>query len=231
MRGSRGDAQQPDPVGPSPWRCAPVPLPKQPGRGTGARFARGSSGGENGGGAGPRRWRAYESAATGTRSPPARTAACGPASAAGHATGSTGPRHADLGCQVAHRVPVSRGSTTAGSPRRRTSCSCCCGFIRRCPFAAPLLSFDSSSEPHSRSPSPLTHIDPSWCARINAQRHTQAETASPARSEASPGSGSPYRLREVPKEHVCECCGTVMYDHNCKIVCPNCGYKRDCSDP
>jgi uncharacterized Zn finger protein (UPF0148 family) len=35
----------------------------------------------------------------------------------------------------------------------------------------------------------------------------------------------------VPKEHVCELCGTVMYDHHCKIVCPNCGYKRDCSDP
>ena len=27
---------------PSPWRCAPVPPPKQPGGGTGARFARGS---------------------------------------------------------------------------------------------------------------------------------------------------------------------------------------------
>jgi hypothetical protein len=70
----------------------------------------------------------------------------------------------------------------------------------------------------------LTHIDPSWCARINAHRH-------PSPQPAVPASGSPYRLREVPKEHACECCGTVMYDHNCKIVCPNCGYKRDCSDP
>jgi len=72
----------------------------------------------------------------------------------------------------------------------------------------------------------LTHIDPSWCARINA--HRQQPTQLPP---SPPPSGSPYRLREVPKEHVCECCGTVMYDHNCKIVCPNCGYKRDCSDP
>ena len=29
----------------------------------------------------------------------------------------------------------------------------------------------------------------------------------------------------------CEACGTRMYGLHCKIVCPNCGYKRDCSDP
>jgi rubrerythrin len=92
----------------------------------------------------------------------------------------------------------------------------------------------------------LTHIDPSWCARINAHRHARPEQTAPSApaSEAPPverepaegvpsssSSGSPFRLREVPREHVCECCGTVMFDHNCKIVCPNCGYKRDCSDP
>jgi len=78
----------------------------------------------------------------------------------------------------------------------------------------------------------VTHIDPSWCARINAHRHPPEPPAPPARSTDAPSiSGSPFRLREVPKEHVCECCGTVMFDHNCKIVCPNCGYKRDCSDP
>lgn len=30
---------------------------------------------------------------------------------------------------------------------------------------------------------------------------------------------------------VCERCGTVMFDRHCKVVCPNCGYLRDCSDP
>ena len=77
----------------------------------------------------------------------------------------------------------------------------------------------------------MTHIDPSWCARINAHRHPRPEPPVPTTEAPPPTSGSPFRLREVPKEHVCECCGTVMYDHNCKIVCPNCGYKRDCSDP
>ena len=101
---------------------------------------------------------------------------------------------------------------------------------------------DAPHDPRST----VTHIDPSWCARINAHRHPSPEppaSAAPADdasatereiadSSASPSTyGSPFRLREVPKEHVCECCGTVMFDHNCKIVCPNCGYKRDCSDP
>jgi hypothetical protein len=74
----------------------------------------------------------------------------------------------------------------------------------------------------------MSNVDPSWCARINAHRHPRPEPPAPP---SQPPDASPFRLREVPKEHVCECCGTVMYDHNCKIVCPNCGYKRDCSDP
>lgn len=62
--------------------------------------------------------------------------------------------------------------------------------------------------------------DPSWCARLHARPAPAPATPPPA-----------LRKREIPAEHVCELCGTCMYDHNCKIVCPNCGYKRDCSDP
>ena len=29
----------------------------------------------------------------------------------------------------------------------------------------------------------------------------------------------------------CEICGSEMYALHCKLVCPNCGYRRDCSDP
>ena len=29
----------------------------------------------------------------------------------------------------------------------------------------------------------------------------------------------------------CEVCGYRMYGLHCKIICPNCGYRRDCSDP
>jgi hypothetical protein len=31
--------------------------------------------------------------------------------------------------------------------------------------------------------------------------------------------------------HVCERCGERMEERKCKIICGNCGYYRDCSDP
>lgn len=35
----------------------------------------------------------------------------------------------------------------------------------------------------------------------------------------------------VPPAHVCERCGEPMEERKCKILCTNCGYYRDCSDP
>jgi uncharacterized Zn finger protein (UPF0148 family) len=29
----------------------------------------------------------------------------------------------------------------------------------------------------------------------------------------------------------CEQCGTAMFGLHCKLICPNCGNRRDCSDP
>ena len=34
-----------------------------------------------------------------------------------------------------------------------------------------------------------------------------------------------------PLEEECELCGTEMFGLHCKLICPNCGYRRDCSDP
>lgn len=67
--------------------------------------------------------------------------------------------------------------------------------------------------------------DPSWCARLHAR------PAPPPEQEPEPVRARFFERREVPTVHECELCGAVMFDHNCKIVCPNCGYKRDCSDP
>ena len=36
--------------------------------------------------------------------------------------------------------------------------------------------------------------------------------------------------QEVPGEE-CELCGTEMFGLHCKLICPNCGSRRDCSDP
>lgn len=29
----------------------------------------------------------------------------------------------------------------------------------------------------------------------------------------------------------CEVCGAQMFGLHCKLVCPRCGFRRDCSDP
>jgi hypothetical protein len=34
-----------------------------------------------------------------------------------------------------------------------------------------------------------------------------------------------------PSGEDCEVCGEEMFGLHCKLVCPNCGYRRDCSDP
>lgn len=43
----------------------------------------------------------------------------------------------------------------------------------------------------------------------------------------------PGQAGEAPEPAVyeCEVCGTQMYGLHCKIICPTCGYRRDCSDP
>jgi transposase len=35
----------------------------------------------------------------------------------------------------------------------------------------------------------------------------------------------------VASSEECELCGAEMFGLHCKLVCPNCGYRRDCSDP
>jgi len=34
-----------------------------------------------------------------------------------------------------------------------------------------------------------------------------------------------------PDVYTCWVCGAVMREIQCKIICPHCGYMRDCSDP
>ena len=41
----------------------------------------------------------------------------------------------------------------------------------------------------------------------------------------------PVSQAQVTSGEVCEVCETEMFGLHCKLVCPNCGYRRDCSDP
>jgi rubrerythrin len=32
------------------------------------------------------------------------------------------------------------------------------------------------------------------------------------------------------RKYICDRCGHEMYERTCKIICPNCGNRFDCSD-
>jgi len=32
------------------------------------------------------------------------------------------------------------------------------------------------------------------------------------------------------RKYICDRCGHEMYEHNCKVIYPNCGNRFDCSD-
>lgn len=59
-------------------------------------------------------------------------------------------------------------------------------------------------------------------------------------------SAEPERAPDAPEERegrdeprsageadapLCDLCGHPMLERHCKLVCLNCGYRRDCSDP
>ena len=35
---------------------------------------------------------------------------------------------------------------------------------------------------------------------------------------------------ETPQFLICDRCGSEMHERNCKVTCPNCGNRFDCSD-
>jgi len=41
----------------------------------------------------------------------------------------------------------------------------------------------------------------------------------------------PVSTSPVDWVYVCDRCGERMEEQKCKIICPNCFYCRDCSDP
>ena len=43
--------------------------------------------------------------------------------------------------------------------------------------------------------------------------------------------GAQYRDQGIGSGDTCELCGGPVLERHCKILCLNCGYQRDCSDP
>jgi hypothetical protein len=54
------------------------------------------------------------------------------------------------------------------------------------------------------------------------------DDGSTGRPDAPEGPGGAWT---AAAELRCDLCGAPVLDRHCKIVCLNCGYQRDCSDP
>ena len=48
--------------------------------------------------------------------------------------------------------------------------------------------------------------------------------------EFDPGLLQPVRWEEGRHVYICDRCGSEMVENNCKVTCPNCGNRFDCSD-
>ena len=91
--------------------------------------------------------------------------------------------------------------------------------------------FHAPSEVRRVPSGPHDHAlsDPRWCAR-KAQSEADPERAGGALPIADRADFDPTYDPAAPIE--CEVCGgTMRYIAACKILCDNCGYRRDCSDP
>lgn len=79
-----------------------------------------------------------------------------------------------------------------------------------------------------------SYPDPRWCARLKAGSSRPADPpappAAPRPAEADRVDFDPSYDPAAPVH--CEVCGAEMhYTGACKLMCGNCGYRRDCSDP
>ena len=59
----------------------------------------------------------------------------------------------------------------------------------------------------------------------------EIQTLGPERiDELDPRLLKPVMWDEEKHIHVCDRCGSQMHERNCKVTCPNCGNRFDCSD-
>ncbi|MSR37149.1 MAG: hypothetical protein EXR95_11010 [Gemmatimonadetes bacterium] len=53
----------------------------------------------------------------------------------------------------------------------------------------------------------------------------------PRPSARGPQATRPESEAGDPPPRPCDLCGGAVLERHCKVVCLNCGYLRDCSDP
>jgi hypothetical protein len=52
----------------------------------------------------------------------------------------------------------------------------------------------------------------------------------PAGETPEPAPATDALLQSIIKPK-CDLCGSLMIEWHCRMMCPMCGYQRDCSDP
>ena len=57
------------------------------------------------------------------------------------------------------------------------------------------------------------------------------EKRPPHKPESMPQAPANDALLQSIVKPQCDLCGSLMLQVHCKLVCPMCGYQRDCSDP
>ena len=60
-------------------------------------------------------------------------------------------------------------------------------------------------------------------------RPEEAKEQDPEREAAVPERNDAL-LQSIIKPK-CDLCGSLMVEWHCRMLCPACGYQRDCSDP
>lgn len=53
------------------------------------------------------------------------------------------------------------------------------------------------------------------------------DTVEPHEAEGTRNAHDEVAARHV---YICDRCGCKMFEANCKVICPNCGSRYDCSD-
>lgn len=61
--------------------------------------------------------------------------------------------------------------------------------------------------------------------------HGSWSAANEPEPPASPPEADPAPDVDEEPVYSCDLCGARMLERHCKLVCPACGYQRDCSDP
>ena len=62
-------------------------------------------------------------------------------------------------------------------------------------------------------------------------RPDDAPSTAPRNTGSVPQTGVGKHVPPEEQTFYCDLCGNVMLNLHCKLICEQCGYKRDCSDP